>query len=289
MNLLGREVRRRVKSNPVEVELAAAGRLRQTDLLRRRREVVVAEFSDQAVELRVDSGLDCLADLDQKVLSPISHPVRRRDEELLGAASITLEHVDHVRRLHPGQVDAAFLLSGDLVRELRDPLCVLVEQMEVVAAILIVRDRGSVEHFMEDVQTEAAGSIRSHVEVRPVVPRRLDQQAEVPAQKFERKPILVVDGFLVDTSQPIEQVACKGRACLGGFQSPVRETLHLLAAPELEVRVVGGDEGQVLLAGGSDQLSIGGHFAGRLHAAGSEQWNGEDDEESILVAHDAQG
>ena len=227
------------------------------DLLGRRRQVVVAELGGEAAELRVDSGFDRLADPGQEVVGPVAHAVGGRHEQLVEPTLVALEHPDHRRDLGLRQMDAAFLLARHLVGELSDPLGVLVEQVEVVRPVLVGADRRGAEHLVEDVQAEAAGRVGRDVEVRPVVLRRLDQHAEVPAQEFERDPVLVVDRLLVDPGQPVEQVPGEGGVRLGGFERPVREALHLLAAAELEVGVAGGDELQVLVAGGGDEVRVG--------------------------------
>ena len=232
VDLLGCEVGRGVHPHPVDVELAAAGHLRQSHLLRRRLQVVVSEFSDQLAEMCVDSGLDRLADLGQEAVGPVAGAVGGRHEQLFETTPIALEHPDHGRDLGLRQVDAPLLLPGDRVGELPDPLGVLVEQVEVVGALLVVRHRSGPEHLVEDVQAEAAPRVGRDVEVRPVVLRRLDQHAEVPAQQPERDPVLVVDRLLVDAGQPVEQALGEGRVRFGGLERPVREVLHLLPAPD---------------------------------------------------------
>ena len=279
-------VGRRVHPHPVDVELAAAGHLRQSHLVRRRLQVVVAELGDQAAELRVDSGLDGRADLVQEVVAPVADAVGGWHEQLVETTPIALEHPDHGRDLGLRQVDAAVLLPGHLVGELPDPLGVFVEQMEVVGAVLVGFDRSGAEHLVEDVQAEAAGRVGRDVEVRPVVLRRLDQHAEVPPQQPEGDPVLVVDRLLVDAGQPVEQVPGEGGVRLGGFERPVREVLDPLAAAKLEVGIAGGDEVQVLVAGGGDEVRVGGAVDGDLHAAGGEQGKDEDGGDAGPVAHD---
>ena len=115
VDLLGREVGRRVHPHPVDVELAAAGHRAEPHRLLRRLPVVVAELGDQAAELRVDSGLDRLADLGQEVAGPVAGAVGGRHEQLFETIPVALEHPDHGRDLGLRQVDAAFLLPGDLV------------------------------------------------------------------------------------------------------------------------------------------------------------------------------
>ena len=286
LNLLGREVGRRVHPNAVEVEIASAGHASESHLLGRRREVVLAEFGDQTTELRVDSGFDRLTDQGQEAIGPITDPVGGRHEQLFDATPVPLEHADHVGDLGLGQVDAALLLASDLVGELPDAAAVLAEQVDIVRPLLVGSERSGAEHLVEHVQDEPPGGIGSDVEVRPVVLRRLDQETEVPPQQLQRDPVLVLDRLFVDFGQAVEQALGEGRVRLGCLERPVRETVHPLTTAESEVGVAVGDELQVLVASGCDALGAGGTVAGDLDAAGGQQWNDEDSEEKGCVSHD---
>jgi len=96
----------------------------------------------------------------------------------------------------------------------------------------------------------------------------------------------VVDGLLVDAGQPVEQVPGEGGVRFGGFERPVREVLHLLAAAKLEVGIAGGDEVQVLVAGGGDEVRVGGSVDGDLDVASGDQGKDDDGGDAGQVAHD---